>query len=204
MRKELIILANSIKHGKHCVAGKCVSSGEWIRPVSNDAGGELSSDQIKAQNIYGNFSVKPLQRVEMDFIRHVPLKNHQPENYLVSSIKWKQRFKIDKSDLITILDNPVNLWGGDSRVQYTDINNLCINSSLYLVQVSNLNLIKNFDEKRKARFVYMGIEYVLPVTDPYFDTLYENMKSYDKAILTVSLGENFKGFCYKIVASIFI
>lgn len=37
--------ANFIKHGQHCVAGKCVNTGKWIRPVSNQQGAELSHEQ---------------------------------------------------------------------------------------------------------------------------------------------------------------
>ena len=40
MRKVIVVFANSVKHGKHCVAGKDVQSKKWIRPVSNAEGAE--------------------------------------------------------------------------------------------------------------------------------------------------------------------
>ncbi|CAM2747568.1 hypothetical protein VIOR103205_01090 [Vibrio ordalii] len=62
-QSEVVVLANSIKHGQHCVAGKCVNTGKWIRPVSNLQGAELSHQQAKIQNPHGIFNVKPLQKI---------------------------------------------------------------------------------------------------------------------------------------------
>lgn len=59
---EVVVLANSIKHHQHCVAGKLVSNGHWVRPVSTPEGGELSDAQAKIQNPHGTFNVKPLQK----------------------------------------------------------------------------------------------------------------------------------------------
>jgi hypothetical protein len=64
---EIIVLANSVKHGQHCVAGKCINTGNWVRPVSNANGAELSHEQAKYQNPYGTFGVKPLQKIRMGF-----------------------------------------------------------------------------------------------------------------------------------------
>jgi hypothetical protein len=72
---EIVVLANSVKHGQHCVAGKCMETGKWIRPVSNTRGGELNHEQAKYQNKYGVYSVKPLQRILMGFLHPVPLPN---------------------------------------------------------------------------------------------------------------------------------
>jgi hypothetical protein len=41
MIKEIVVFANSVKHGNSCV-GKCTRTGEWIRPVSNNEGAEIS------------------------------------------------------------------------------------------------------------------------------------------------------------------
>ena len=38
---QIVILAKSVKHGNHCVAGKCVRSKRWYRPVSTIDGEEL-------------------------------------------------------------------------------------------------------------------------------------------------------------------
>lgn len=95
---EVVILANSLKHHQHCIAGKCTSSGRWIRPVSNNNGAELNDAQAKCENRYGVFNVKPLQKVIMNFSNHAPLP-HQPENYVIDGSVWKQKFNISEEEL---------------------------------------------------------------------------------------------------------
>ncbi|BDS30909.1 dual OB domain-containing protein [Aeromonas caviae] len=110
---EVVVFANSIKHGQHCVAGKCVNTGKWIRPVSNQQGAELSHEQAKYQNPYGIYGVKPLQKIKMGFSHHVPLL-HQPENFLIDGNRWKQNYSIGIADLSNYVDEPTDLWQGES------------------------------------------------------------------------------------------
>ncbi len=77
MIKLVVILANSIKHNKHCVAGKLIEDGKWVRLVSNTDGAELSDSHATVTNEYGTFQVKPLQKVFLKLVQHAPLK-HQP------------------------------------------------------------------------------------------------------------------------------
>ena len=58
MDRTIVIFASSIKYQGRCVAGKCISSNNWIRPVSTNNGGELSSQQVLVKNNYGKFPVK--------------------------------------------------------------------------------------------------------------------------------------------------
>ena len=48
MNKTIVILANSVKHGKHCVAGKFIDTKQWIRPVANDSGKEITYQNLSA------------------------------------------------------------------------------------------------------------------------------------------------------------
>ena len=200
---EIIVLANSVKHGQHCVAGKCVRTGNWIRPVSNVDGAELSHEQTKYKNPYGTFGVRPLQKIRMGLSQHVPLP-HQPENYLIDGNLWQQNYSIGEADLTALLETPDTLWGQGNRVQHNLITMgiLCVEQSLYLVQVDNLNLYTNGDDKRRASFEYNGNQYDLAVTDPKFGEILREKREL-KGILCVSLGEEYQGYCYKIVATIF-
>lgn len=200
---EIVILANSIKHRQHCIAGKCVNSGRWIRPVSNQQGAELSNEQAQCQNPYGVFPVKPLQKVRMGFVENVPLL-HQPENYLIDGNRWQQHYSVSLDHLANYVDNPQDLWGRESRVVYATISDgtYVVPQSLYLVQVQNLNLYYTDERKRRAEFTYNGIEYDLAVTDPSFDDIILEQREI-QGILCVSLGEEFQGYCYKLVATIF-
>ncbi|MCG9753822.1 hypothetical protein L1D40_01120 [Shewanella insulae] len=200
---EIIVLANSVKHRKHCVAGKCVRTGRWIRPVSNADGAELSNEQARYQNPFGIFGVKPLQKIKMGFSQHVPL-SHQPENYLIDGNLWQQNYSIGQAELASHLDTPDDLWGQGNRVQHCLITmgQYNIAQSLYLVQVDNLNLYTTHDGKRRALFDYNESQYDLAVTDPKFDNILEEEREVN-GILCISLGEEYQGYCYKLVATIF-
>lgn len=200
MSSTVVIFANSIKHGKHCVAGKLMGDKRWIRLVADERGAELGHEEAKCTNPFGRYSVKPLQKIEMDIIEHVPLV-HQPENY-VSDGGWVQRYKIEHNDLVSYLDCPETLWGLENRISAVDIliGHVVIDQSLYLVKVENLELLVD-GTKRKARFSFNGNSYYLPVTDPSFDDLIAGTRAHHNYIC-VSLGEDYEGYHYKIVATI--
>ena len=200
---EIVVLANSVKHLQHCVAGKCVDTGRWIRPVSNQQGAELSHEQAKYQNPYGKYGVKPLQKIRMGFLQHVPLQ-HQPENYLIDGNLWRQNYSICLADLPTYLDEPADLWSEGNRVQHAQINRGLYNvsQSLYLIQVEQLSLYHTDDGRRRASFIYNEINYDLAVTDPKFDEIVREQRAI-MSILCISLGEEYQGYCYKLVATIF-
>lgn len=211
MNTTIVIFANSVKHGEHCVAGKIVNTRQWIRPVSNMEGVALSNKQCLYENIHGRFKVKPLQKIEMNLVKRAPLIN-QPENYLISGQVWQQRYKIEENEVSKYLDTPENLWDkegkeGEGKVSYAEIESkaIDISQSLYLIQTSNLQLSEN-DGKGRAAFSYAGISYDLPVTDPNFGK--QLAEPENQQILCISLGEKYKPeggndySCYKIVATI--
>lgn len=200
---EIVILANSIKHNQHCVAGKCTSSGQWVRPVSNENGAELSHMQARCRNPHGTYNVKPLQKVIMNFSTHAPLA-HQPENYVIDDTTWQQNFKITKDELVEYLDQPDDIWGNTDRVEHAKIlsGQIQIDQSLYLIEVDNLNLYNNEFGKRRASFSYLGMNYNFAVTDPNFDRITQNNEEVT-GIICVSLGEEYQGSCYKLVATVF-
>ncbi len=200
---DIVVLANSYKHGEHCIAGKCLITKEWIRPVSDTSGGAISLEQAKIQNTYGKFLTKPLQKVEISIAKHAPLIN-QPENYLIQKTQWVQKYNIKNHELFNYLDTPDNLWGIGNYVSYLDLQNGTqkVDQSLYLVQVDDLNLLINEDGKKRALFTYNDEEYNLPVTDPKFQEILEEDPDL-ASILCISLACEFHNKCYKVVATIF-
>lgn len=206
MIKEIVVFANSVKHGNSCVAGKCTSTGEWIRPVSNNEGAEISVAQTKKINRRDNDSewgLKVLNKIKVDLSHHAPL-NHQTENYVINQTRWTDEFFIKKHQVEDYLDTPENLWGEGNRVSHHEIlNNQEIRNSLYLVKVDELELFKDQYDKRRARFSYGGIDYNLAVTGREFDDNFERNSTFlSNVIICVSLGEDYEGYCYKLVASI--
>lgn len=203
---ELVILANSVKHQGHCVAGKCVSNKEWYRPVSNAKGEELSGAQAQYSNTYGTYMVKPLQKIVMGFSQHAPLPN-QPENFVIDGENWTQRYKIDERELPAYLDHPDDIWGIGDRVSYSDIvtGREAISQSLYLLAVDDLHLYvaeRIGYRSRRASLSYGGVHYDFAVTDPNFGDIQRSGHE-TSGIVCVSLGEDYKGYCYKLVATVF-
>ena len=193
MNTTIIIFANSVKHGGYCIAGKDELFHQWVRLVSNVEGKELDH-RFKG--------IQPLQKIEMNFPKHVPLMT-QPENHLMPEKLYSAgRLKI--SDLINYLDTPNSLWGRKNCVGHAQVIN--ITHSLYLVKVCDLHLFRTSEGKRRARFNYAGICYNLPVTDPNFEQ--HLVKPEHREILCVSLGEKYdpaggENYShYKIVATI--
>lgn len=200
----MVVLANSIKKGHRCVAGKCLETNEWIRPVSTPQGAELTKQQASARNPYGVYPVKALQKVNMSFSGAVPLVN-QPENRLIDGAEWQQCYTISENQLGQFLDYPNDLWGRGDRVGYRELQNRAksVEQSLYLVQVENLMLYyADSGTKRRATFTYNGCDYDLAATSPNFDDVVHEQDDL-MGILCISLGECFYDNCYKIVAAIY-
>lgn len=219
MGRTLVILANSVKHHLHCVAGKDINTKEWIRPVSSDTGEALSDEQSSYLNKEKNWRVKPLDKITMEFSKHVPLAQ-QPENYLISKEKWVSSFKIERNELAQYIDSPKNIWLDTStntnRVTSSLVasKEIVIKQSLYLIKIGVLNLQVSTEmvdgvEKYKLRgsFMYNDIKYAdLTITDPKIWSEYKEkplgVYELKDVYLCLSLGEEFHGFYYKIIAAV--
>lgn len=200
--KTIIIFANSRKNGGHCVAGKCLATGNWVRPVANAQGGALAQWQTRYANQYGTFeSVKPLQKIRMKLTKHVPLP-HQSENHLISGDLWEQEYKISPAAIKNHLDSPESIWGSSDRVSTQAIQQWRSQNhgSLLLVEVADLSFTSN-DARGRAKFRYRGLNYDLAVTDNAFSEFAG--KHYSSGVaLCISLGEEFHQNHFKLVAGI--
>lgn len=211
MYKDILILANSIKHGGKCIAGRDINTDEWFRIVSTADGDQIPSNIAKYNNCYGTQNLYPLKVIRVHYTSTVPLPA-QPENILNDTTHiWEQvdPYRKDISELNDFLEYPADLWGTGNSINDADVMSgaININQSLYLVKVEQLELLRVVEEektRRRAKFVYNGVEYYFPVTDPSFDRIY-NGESPQHSILCISLGENFSANNrhYKIVAGIF-
>lgn len=214
--REIIILANSAKKGGHCVAGKDIKTGEWIRPVSSVNGGELTREQATLRSNSYSWVAKTLNKVVINFDCHAPLSN-QPENYLIDSSAWKANYRIDRTILDSFLDTPEHLWMYSPKQDRVNARlfeqGLVPNhQSLYLIKVESIayNVILNVSgqQRVKGTFEYNGMEYTFSVTDPAYcryknGPLGHSFTEYDK-YLCLSLGEKFEatGDCFKLIASV--
>lgn len=205
---EILCLAYSWKKGGHCVAGLRTDGGGWIRPVSQNTHGELSTSQCTMNN---GKQIALLDLVRISFKEYKP-KSFQKENWLVGSLPFQfvERKTIDK--ITPFLDNHLEssdvLFGSDDKSIRSDdpvLNSL--KSSLSLVKVRDLRIIR--DEKGKIRglFSYKRSNYNLPITCYQTNSMFgQPGRSMDKrlieAYITISLGEKFikTGRHYKLIA----
>lgn len=210
MIKEIVVFANSVKHKSSCIAGKYINSQKWVRPVYDNDGAEIPVNQTKILNQKTNkiWDLKVLQKIKIDISHSAPLK-HQPENWVINKNQWTDHYKISLDDISNYLDYPESLWGNGNCVSYHDINEnkITIDSSLYLIKVENIKLYiveKEGKKKGRASFIYNEIKYDLAVTGREFFPIIGNNNEFllEKAILCISLGEVYRDYCYKLVASI--
>lgn len=208
MKKEVIILAKSLKLNGCCIAGIEKETGNWIRPVSNALRGEIPYYDAILKGI--NLEVAPLDSVIIDFIKYNPT-DVQKENYLYNSnFTWEKIEKVLLSDVLR--------RHGYDKVEYIfdDTNNYIteINSgrSLLLLKVNEPKIfIKTFKKQTiQLNFKYRNREYkYFRITDPEVRRVYSSYKDgtypLDKEVVVVfSLTNKWEdGKYYKLVAKIF-
>lgn len=220
MVKRIVCLANSRKKLGRCLAGRELVGempGAWIRPVSDRPSQEVSEDERQFED-----GTDP--RV-LDII-DVPLRGHRPENYqqenwlLDPDQYWVKVGRASWDDLVALADNPETLWVNGHET-YHGLNDrvpldlaMKLRDSLKLIWVERVQLrvfrpsVDFGDSRRRiqARFRYAGTDYALRVTDPIIERRYlarpDGDYSLEECYLTVSLGEPYEGYCYKLVAAV--
>ncbi len=215
---KIVCLANSRKYSGCCVAGKELIEnriGKWVRPVSDRETGELT---VKCTMVEGGRTPRPLDILEIPLKSPDP-KDYQTENYSISDEAWKRTGGFPMSGLERLIDGPEGLWidgyhswsGKNDRVP-VDMAKEKIDGSLYLIRPENLTVVVCEDarllKKVRVEFSYKGETYCLYSTDPemegYFleQPLGDYPAQNDDVYVTVSLGEPFHGYCYKLAAAV--
>ena len=228
-RKRIFVLANSRKTGGRCIAGREVvarddqtSFGPWIRPVSNHGDGELSWDE---SCLADGSQVSLSGYVELCLAE--PVGNPcQPENWRIAvGQRWVAVTNCyGLPSLAALQEYPQDLWHEpgyrSDRISHQRLVSHPPSQSLYLIRPSSLRIRLFTDSRdyriRQAVFVYNGVEYDLPVTDPVIYNRYagripnrgappmeERLPCGDACFLCVSLADDFHGYHYKVVATIF-
>lgn len=216
-----------------CVAGKEIDStaskykiGNWIRPVSTHGEGELSQSETLLSN---GKQPKVFDFVEMhlDSPTNEPL---QPENWVINtSHRWQRvNSKFERPLIDLLVDTPTDLWRepneSTSRVSPTFLEASLPTPSLFLVRVQGLRARfewsewnGQFKQRRYASFSYNGHDYSrLAITDPIFGEVHRTkfpskgnppcefgITNSGDCHVCVSLAPEFKGYHYKVVATVF-
>ena len=219
--KRIVCLANSRKLRERCVAGRELFAngrpGAWVRPVSEREHGEVSYNERQYED---GSDPQVLDVIDVPVVSAQP-KDYQQENWLLARRhRWRWVRRAAQSDLVRLVDPPAPLWvngystvnGWNDRVPLS--RSASLNSSLRLIRVSRFWItVSQFrrasgEEQRRVqgRFQYGGIDYWLWITDPVcqdrFLKLANGNYSVDRCYLTISLGEPFEGYVYKLIAAV--
>lgn len=219
--KRIVCLANSRKLSGRCIAGKELPAnnlaGQWIRPVSSRESEEVSEYERQYRD---GSDPRVLDILDVPVLRANP-KGFQRENWLLDPERyWERVSRVASDDLERFTDPVAPLWiNGDStyngrndRIQVEIADGL--DNSLRLVRVNRLELIVsqtrtdsgNYRRRVQGRFQYNGADYWLRVTDPIYERQYlqqtDGNYPIGDAFLTISLGEPFQGYAYKLIAAI--
>jgi hypothetical protein len=217
--KTIVCLANSVKMGGFCVAGKEMLKGgygAWVRPVSARATTEIAY----AESQYADgASPQLLDIVEIPIVKPVP-HAHQTENQVIDGGRWKKTGTLEIAELAKLLDKPRPLWI-DGRRTYSGINDCttpeeaaAFDHSLVLIRPENLMIRVGQEggmyQKRAVRayFTHSGVQYALKVTDPVADAAFRRKEdgtyALKDAFLCVSLTEPYDKDkrCHKLAAGI--
>jgi len=166
-----------------------------------------------------------LDLLRVDLREHQP-KPHQPENWRISGLRWHLVERPASASVASLLRShlapgPAILGSGSGRVAYDELFRSPARASLALVLPRDLVWHAPGNPRRsrpqvRARFRLGGVVYDLAVTDPVFLEMLgdlpqgssipaaSHLKPDESLLLTISLGEPFEGFCYKLVAAVVV
>jgi hypothetical protein len=219
--KTIVCLANSRKHSGRCLAGLELidgSSSGWVRPISDRPTHEVSEQERRYQD---GTDPAVLDVINIPLLSPAPT-TFQQENWLLDpGYYWQKVGQAAWTDLDGFEDDGVALWingyetyhGTNNRVPSEQAAGLT--NSLRLIRVEAATLLVHVpgaafsNPKRavEASFVYAGEEYCLRVTDPVYESRYlardDGEYEIGEAFLTISLGEEYDGYAYKLVAGVF-
>ncbi len=218
--KRIVCLANSRKLNGRCIAGRELINdfpGDWIRPVSIREHQEVSEYERQ----YKDGSDPRL----LDIL-DIPLQKHQPEDYqqenwlLDPQYYWRKIAKYSWNDLQKLSETGGTLWrngdstynGSNDQIQLHHAKNET--SSLKLIHVDKLSLrvfapgeaFGNSKRRVQGRFRFGNNSYALWITDPDIERAYLRREdgNYElgECYLTISLGEPYNSYCYKLIAAV--
>ncbi len=218
--KRILCLANSRKLSGRCVAGREIVSsqaGAWVRPVSDREHQEVSEEEQRYED---GTQPNVLDVIDVPLIEPRP-HQFQQENWLLDpKYYWQKTGRLGWTGLQNFLEPGSPLWinnqsssnGLNDRVALDQAEKL--RSSLRLIHVNALTIevsrpgaaFGNPKRRVQGQFVHEGVQHWLWVTDPVYERRYlaqpDGRHELSEPCLTISLGEPYDGFCYKLIAAI--
>src|SRR5262245_14943054 len=144
--KRVLVLANPIKKGGRCVAGREAATGDrldvgpWLRPISDAAEGELLPKHMALE---GGGQLNPLDIVEIPLTEHAGDPVH-PEDWRVTGDHWVFVETCTPETLSALVEQPPSLWlqagRASDRVTTEFLKAARSHQSLYLIRPEQLRL----------------------------------------------------------------
>lgn len=219
MRKTIVCLANSYKHGGRCIAGIDIDSGAWIRLHGNSPDGALCACEYALDD---GTEPRLLDVIEVELHYAIPTDSH-PEDWRIALTRWQlveRPANPERMQRITAATDkvPTILRGYRDRMADHEVRSKPLQSSLALICPNELHWWIREDHgkpKPRALFQRHHVTYNFSVTDPHW---LNQLKPLPEGIyphstfaatgtetwLTISLSEAFHGFHYKLVAGVIV
>jgi hypothetical protein len=218
----MLCLANSRKLAGRRVAGKEWARPDlatWVRPMSSQPGGALSAFDRQYEN-GDDPDILDIVKIEM---RAPCPEAYQTENHLIDeNYYWQRVGRGTWEQVLRVVDAVAYpLWtpghsstnGINDRVPAATANTMT--HSLVLIRPNTFSITVSKDVKmfhcatRQVRgsFSVANFDYNLRVTDPYIEGIVQQYPDGEYSVpsdvlLCISLGEIFRGFAYKLIATV--
>lgn len=218
--RNIVILAKSRKHSAYCIAGFDCNSNRLVRIITDNQynhyavlADDIEDDKGKVAEVYDNITIKTIEnKIEVA---------HQPENIMLDTRYYvinTGRYK--REDLRKIIDKLSNkyeyiFYNLNNYISQSEFDEISENErhSLEIINSEYLTIrVKDIEKKTlKASIKYNGVWYnSLSITDGDFESRYyeEVVNSpfqhitLNNSYVLVSLGENFNGNYYKLIACV--
>jgi hypothetical protein len=215
---KMVCLADSRKKGAHCIAGKIIegrNEGKWIRPISGREECSLNNGDISYEN---NKLPNLLDIISIPIKENAPSNHHQENCIIDETFYWAKEGEYSFGRLSGLCDDVPELWKNGFHSGYgfndkvpTSIVHKQIKTSLVLIKPKDVEYRVGLEySKRKVRaiFKYYENSHTIAVTDKYVENHYLAKKDgtykdkSEKLFFCVSLGADFNGYCYKLIAGV--
>jgi hypothetical protein len=198
VHKSIVILANSRRHGGHCIAGKDITTGEWVRPITSFGKGRSDPDAFSdddLRRLTGDASgPRLLDCVKMGFGSTCGT-NCQPENCFIDGKPWKKYSQLPSARLSDLIDRDENCFLGkddphNDRIPVAEVKDTPLKNSLNLIKLNRVKNQVTMDHtpksdgtfKHKMSFTYDTKPYRISVTDSYYEKVYQETKIDDSVV----------------------
>jgi len=213
---RIIVLANSLKHSDSCLAGIDISTGRWVRPVTNLDDGRVRKSDMKI----GTHSPQLLDILDIPLDSTGPDFGFESENRTILPGQWYLRGRADAKDVLKYAICPDCVLHNDwkyvtsEEMKEKPFEN---RTTLQLIRVDNFNVrdrrTASTDKHQWKGIISSGGRGLeLNITDPvFFEKLNGGHAPSKSCLLTMSLGmpyrpphwnEDEQPVCWKLIAGI--